>query len=162
MPMMTLGGYVFELTTAAYQRLKRSDEYRWAAMMRLTVDPLHQWIGPGLATIDLDGTIYGGHALGGTNPGTFQIEAMRAEARQGTPLPLVDGRGVYYGLWCILEVGEVASTFADHGGPRRQDFTVKLTRQGEWAGGGGAGGGAAGGGALADQFGGDLGGGPIP
>src|SRR3982751_6779679 len=126
MIMMQLGGYQFHVDTAAYQRLQRVDEYRWATMERIIFEPTQQWIGIGT--------------------GTYQIEAMRAEAAQGTPLPLVDGRGNFYGMWCILSVEEEASDFVDHGGPRKQGFTVKLIRQGEGQEGAGA---TAAGGALA-------------
>jgi len=35
MIMMQLGGYQFHVDTAAYQRLQRVDEYRWATMERI-------------------------------------------------------------------------------------------------------------------------------
>jgi len=146
MIMMQLGGYQFHVDTAAYQRLQRVDEYRWATMERIIFEPTQQWIGIGTKNIELSGVIYGAFFRSGIQAGTYQIEAMRAEAAQGTPLPLVDGRGNFYGMWCILSVEEEASDFVDHGGPRKQGFTVKLIRQGEGQEGAGA---TAAGGALA-------------
>jgi uncharacterized protein len=138
MIMMQLGGYQFQVDTAAYQRLQRSDEYRWATMDRIVFEPTQQWIGIGSKNIELTGVIYGAFFRSGIQAGTYQIEQMRAEAAQGTPLPLVDGRGNFYGMWCILTVEEEASDFVDHGGPRKQGFTVKMIRQGEGEEGAGA------------------------
>lgn len=150
MQMMMLGDYyAFSVDTAAYQKFLRADEYRWASMDRLLREPVQQWIGVGLKTIEFNGVIYGIFSRGGVMAGTYQIERMRAEAEQGTPLMLVDGRGNVFGFWCINHVEELATDFADHGGPRKQGFTMKLTHQGDETGAGGALGGAAGAGAQA-------------
>src|SRR3954447_12109425 len=126
MIMMQLGGYQFHVDTAAYQRLQRVDEYRWATMERIIFEPTQQWIGIGTKTIKLSGVIYGAFFRAGIQAGTYQIEAMRAEAAQGTPLPLVDGRGNFFGHGVILVGREEAKRLPGPCRPAQQGFTVKL------------------------------------
>ena len=46
--MMALGEFRFALDTAAYDRLRRSDTYRWQAQDRLGRRPAQQFTGHGL------------------------------------------------------------------------------------------------------------------
>lgn len=148
--MLTLGPFAFQIDTAAYDRLRRLDNYRWETMARGLLEPVQQWLGIGTKEIELTGVIYpalpltGGVTTALTGPDTQWIDRMRVVAALGEAQPMADGRGYYYGMWCILSVEEGASLFMDHGGPRKQDFRMRLIRQGEGEGGGAtAGGGAA-------------------
>ncbi|TAN71131.1 MAG: phage tail protein, partial [Magnetospirillum sp.] len=94
--MMALGGYRFSLSTAAYQDLDRTNEYRWAAQERMGRRSARQFTGPGDETIALSGVILP-HYRGGLG----QLDAMRAEAGKGKPLMLVDGLGRVWGKYCI-------------------------------------------------------------
>ncbi len=71
--MMQLGTFQFSLDRAAYQELRRNVEYRWAQMQRINHRPSLQFVGVGLESIDLRGTIYP-HFRGGLG----QIDALRA------------------------------------------------------------------------------------
>ncbi|TIM92331.1 MAG: phage tail protein, partial [Mesorhizobium sp.] len=43
--MMGLGPFRFSLSTAAYQALERSDEYRWVSQDRIGRHPAMQFVG---------------------------------------------------------------------------------------------------------------------
>jgi phage protein U len=129
--MMALGSYLFTVDTAAFQELERTSEYRWPLQERILHRPTAQWVGIGKDQITFDGVIYGAFDRGGVKAGTYQIQKMRELAETGVEQRLVDGRGNDYGEWCILTIVERATDFADHGGPRKQKFTITITRQGE-------------------------------
>lgn len=56
--MMALGPYRFGLSTAAYEQVTRSIEYRWPAQDRIGAHPVRQSLGQGDYTITLDGNVY--------------------------------------------------------------------------------------------------------
>ncbi|MEW6490373.1 MAG: phage tail protein, partial [Thermodesulfobacteriota bacterium] len=62
--MLALGGFLFAVSTAAYQRLQRSAEYRWPAQERFGRPPARQFTGPGAESVELDGVLYPHHAGG--------------------------------------------------------------------------------------------------
>lgn len=124
--MLALGDYRFSVATAAYQSLKRTTEYRWAAQQRQGRRPAQQFIGVGRDEISLQGMIYP-HYSGGLG----QLDTMRAEAGKGLPLMLVDGQGGVHGKWCITRVEEGQKQFFAGGLPRQQTFALALTHYGE-------------------------------
>ncbi len=123
--MMMLGVYPFMLNTAAYGRLRHTASWRWARQDRIGRKPAQQYIGPGTDNIRLDGEILphwkGGHA---------QLDAMRALARRGKPLVMVDGRGHVWGEWVILKIRETDTEFFSDGTPRVIRFTLDLAEYG--------------------------------
>lgn len=120
--LMKLGSFRFSVDTAAYQELTRSNEYRWKTVN--TVGQLgRQYIGEGLETISLNGTIYPLY-----KGGTDQLDDVREMARSGEPKILVDGRGNVWGKFTIDRVEERATHFLNNGAPRKQKFTISLTR----------------------------------
>lgn len=123
--MMALGPYVFALETAAYQRLRRSTQYRWPVIERLGRRPARQYVGHGDETIDLAGVIHP-HFKGGLR----QIQAMRLLARQGVPLTMIDGTGISFGLWCIERIEERQAVYLPGGVPKEQRFSLSLGRYG--------------------------------
>ena len=124
--MIALGGYRFSLDTAAYDTLTRETGWRWSMAERLGSLPAVQYAGPGSEKVELSGTIYP-HFRGGL----AQLDAMRAEADKGQPLRLVDGRGLYWGLYVITRVSETQSLLGARGEPRRVNFVLELQRYGE-------------------------------
>lgn len=122
--MMQLGPFRFALSTAAYQELRRSSEYRWGSQDRFGMPPALQYTGPGAESITLTGVIFP-EFMGGTG----QIEAMRDVAVLGLPQLLIDGNGNLLGEWVIEGIDEGATVFAAGGVPRRQEFTVNLKRR---------------------------------
>jgi hypothetical protein len=124
--MMGLGAFRFSLSTAAYQRLQRTDTYRWVFQDRFGRDAAAQFCGPGKRSITLEGTIYPRF-----RGGLEQIDAMRAEAAKGKALLLVDGLGHVWGKWVIEEVAETATRFFAKGVPLKQEFRLQLAFYGE-------------------------------
>ncbi len=55
--MLSLGSYRFSLSTAAYQTLERTAEWRWPQQDVIGRFPVRQWVGPGNRTIKLDGLV---------------------------------------------------------------------------------------------------------
>ena len=125
-PLMTLGEYVFGVDSAAYDELRRSAEYRWAAQERLGRSPARQWLGPGEETVRLSGTIYPVRRRA-----EEELKALRAEAAKGEPLRLMLGTGEILGLWTIERIRETGSVFYQGGVPRKVEFEVELAWYGE-------------------------------
>lgn len=121
--MLQLGAYQFSISTAAYQDLARSTQYRWAAQERHGQHDDLQFTGPGPDTITLSGVVYPDWRGGTTQPAS-----MRELGATGVPHLLVDGLGVVHGLWVIEQVDERQAAFGAAGQPRKQEFTMKLRK----------------------------------
>lgn len=121
--MMQLGFLQFSLDNAAYQRLSRSSEYRWASQSRIGSNDALQFTGYGPETIEIGGVIYP-HFKGGLR----QLDKMRLQASLGLPLPLVSGAGRVLGLWVIETIYEGQEIFAKQGIPLKQEFTMRIAR----------------------------------
>ena len=128
MPMMTLGTFVFSLPTLAYQQLQRQNEWRHAASERVGARAAHQYLGPGEETIELSGSV-----AKELTAGEPSLNTLRDLAEDGTPLPLVDGRGYVYGAYVIKAVGDTQGLFFRDGAARKLDFTLSLLRVDEEA-----------------------------
>lgn len=118
--MLALGDYRFSVSTAAYQVLERSTEYRWASHNTFGTLPKHQFVGGGKDSITLKGVIYP-HYKGGIE----QIDAMRSQAEQGVPLKLRASTGKNLGKWVVTTVRE-AQNHLIGGQPLKQEFTLSL------------------------------------
>ena len=123
--MMALGTFRFGVNRASYQMFTRDAAYRWAKQDRLGRDPALQYLGPDAEEITLEGVIYP-HFKGGLR----QMELMRAVARQGVPMMLVDGLGFVWQRWVITRVSETKSLFLADGAPRSIEFNVTLRAYG--------------------------------
>lgn len=121
--MMQLGSFQFMLSTAVYQELQRSTEWRWPSQDRFGEMPVLQYTGPGADTITLPGVIFPEW-----NGGVVQLDAMRALGDAGQPHPLVAGNGASMGRWVVERVDEGQTVFAAAGVPRRVEFTLQLRR----------------------------------
>jgi len=147
--LMTLGGFQFEINTAAHDQLQRQSAYRWEKQDRLGREPAMQFIGKGEEKINLNGVIYP-HFRGGLG----QLNTMRTMAEGGEPLQLIDGLGNVLGQYCITQVQETQTVYVGPGIPRHVDFSMELARYGEdQFGGGSSGGGGNGGGGWGGWFG---------
>lgn len=121
--MMQLGSFQFGVTTAAYQELKRTTEWRWPAQDQFGKLAALQYVGPGNDTITLPGVIYPEYRGGLT-----QLDALRDLGNTGEPQTMIDGRGNIIGRWVIERVDEGQQVFAAAGVPRKQEFTLQLRR----------------------------------
>lgn len=121
--MMTLGGYKFGISTAAYQELTRITEWRWPVQERFMQGQALQYVGPGGDTITLPGVIYPEY-----RGGFGQLNSMRITANNGQPLTLISGDGVVMGRWVIERLEEKQMVFGANGHPRKQEFTLNLRK----------------------------------
>ena len=121
--MMTLGFFVFGLYTVPYQQLQRQTGWRHPSASRVGRRAGRQFLGPGDDTITLSGVLY--PALTG---GKISLNALRAMADEGRAWPLIEGTGIFYGLFVIEEISETDSIFFGDGAPRKIEFSMKLTR----------------------------------
>ncbi len=123
---MALGDYRFSIDTAAYERLTRTFEYRWQQQDRLGRKPAMQYLGPGAASMQMEGTILP-HFKGGLG----QIDAMRTEADKGEKLRLVDSLGVNWGYFVIKRIEETRTRPIATGQPRRIEFRIEIADYGD-------------------------------
>ncbi|MCC7632567.1 phage tail protein [Stenotrophomonas rhizophila] len=121
--MMSLGTFVFSLSTAAYQQLQRQMSWRHPTSERVGARAARQYVGPGEETIDLSGVI---HAE--LTDDLLTLDALRELAAEGRPLALVEGNGMVYGAYVILSINEGRSEFFSDGTPRRIEFQLQLAR----------------------------------
>lgn len=121
--MMALGLYVFGLHTVPYQQLQRQLSWRHPSVSRVGKRPARQFTGPGDDSITLSGVLY--PELTG---GKISLMALTAMADEGKSWPLIEGTGLFYGLFVIEEVSQTDSVFFPDGSPRKIEFSLKLTR----------------------------------
>ncbi len=121
--MLSLGMFVFSLSTLAYQELQRQTNWRHASNSRVGAAPALQFVGRGEDTITLPGIIL--PELAGS---AISLDAVRLMANTGKAWPMVEGSGRIYGLWVIDNLGETKTIFFKDGTPRRIEFTLTLKR----------------------------------
>lgn len=118
--------YYFNLDTAAFDELRRSTEFRWAAQERLGRRPAQQAVGMGEEKITLKGAIFPGF-----KGGIKQLDTLRSLGAQLKPLTLTTGYGDVLGTWCLKNVEEEQSALLQGGIPRKQAFTLEFARYGD-------------------------------
>ncbi|QFT84478.1 Phage P2 GpU [Halomonas sp. THAF12] len=121
--MMTLGMFVFSLSTAAYQELQRQTDWRHQSQGRIGRRPARQFLGPGEETITLTGTL-----LPQFTGGQQSLDQLRQMADQGAAWPLIEGAGTYYGLYVIGSLNERKSEFFRDGAAQQIEFDLRLKR----------------------------------
>jgi len=121
--MMSLGTFVFSLSTAAYQQLQRQMSWRHPTSERVGARAARQFVGPGEETIDLSGVIHAELA-----DDLLTLDVLRELAAEGRSLALVEGNGTVYGAYVILSINEGRTEFFSDGTPRRIDFQLQLAR----------------------------------
>ena len=124
--MMALGFFVFSLHTAAYQELQRQLAWRHASVPRVGDRPASQYIGPDDETITLAARL-----LPALTGGRLTIAMLQAMASTGKAFPLIEGTGLFYGLFVIESIDTKASVFFRDGAARAIDCTVSLKRVGD-------------------------------
>ena len=124
--MMALGMFVFGMHTLAYQEFQRQNEWRHGSTSRIGARPARQYLGPGDETITLPGVLL--PEIAGS---TLSLDALRVMADTGKAWPLIEGTGLYYGLFVIEEISTTASEFFPDGAPRKIEFSLKLSRTDE-------------------------------
>ena len=119
--LMSLGDFVFEVPTLAYDELQRNTAWRHPSAARVGSAPAHQFLGQGDDTITLTGVVY-------TEIGNPQsLDTLRSMADAGLAYALVDGDGYVYGQWSINSLSENKSFFDPKGSAKRTGFSISLT-----------------------------------
>lgn len=124
MTTLALGSFAFSTTTAAYASLQHVCGWKWGEQERVGNVPTLHYTGREAEKITLPGAIYplqGGAGLG-------QLAALRTLADKGEALSMADGRGRSLGKWVINGITEEQSELLPGGAPRKQSFTITLTR----------------------------------
>lgn len=121
--MMALGLFVFGLKTVPYQQLQRQLSWRHPSVSRIGKRPARQFVGPGDETITLSGVLY--PEVTGGKISLAMIETM---AEEGKAWPLIEGTGLFYGLFVIEEISRTDAIFFPDGSARKIEFSLKLTR----------------------------------
>jgi phage protein U len=121
--LMTLGLFVFELTSAPFETVSRQTDHRWAAKDRAGGPPAHQYLGPGADALTIDGVL-----MPELTGGVAQLSKLREMAAEGKAWILVSGDGHSQGKWFIASVTQKDSHHVANGQPRKIDFTLSLKR----------------------------------
>lgn len=121
--MMALGFFVFGLHTVPYQQLQRQLVWRHPSNSRVGARPTRQFVGRGDETIILSGVLYPE-----VTGGKISLAALEAMADEGMAWPLIEGTGLFYGLFVIEEQSTTHAEFFPDGAPRKIEFTLKLAR----------------------------------
>ncbi|AXE93978.1 phage tail protein [Paraburkholderia terricola] len=122
--MMSLGQFVFSLSTLAYQELQRRTSWKHASTSRVGGRNARQFTGPGDDTITLTGWFAPDQGIGKLS----SLDELRTMADEGDAYALVDGTGTVYGAFVIEGLDEGQSLHQKDGTPRRVEFTLNLTR----------------------------------
>ncbi|MCK6435959.1 phage tail protein [Rivihabitans pingtungensis] len=117
--------YYFNLSSAAFESLRRQSSYNIASQDRLTRRPALQAVSKGGETITVSGAIF--TKLSGAG----QLNALRAIGFRMAPLVLTTGYGDTLGQWYLARIDEEQSHLFIDGLPRKQQFTLEFQRYGE-------------------------------
>ncbi len=119
--LASLGLFVFETTTAAFDELSRKSGYRFGTGNAVGTRPHMQYIGQDNDDISLSGTLYPEI----TN-GIVSLDGLRDMAATGKTYALMNGNGYYYGMCYITDISETQSHLLDDGTARKIDFSLSL------------------------------------
>ncbi|MGC2960186.1 phage tail protein [Paraburkholderia graminis] len=122
--MMSLGQFVFSLSTLAYQELQRRTSWKHPSTSRVGGRNARQYTGQGDDTISLTGWFAPDQGIGKLS----SLTELRAMGDEGDAYVLVDGTGTVFGAFLLEGVDEGQSLQQKDGTPRRIDFTINLTR----------------------------------
>lgn len=95
----------FNLSTAAFDRLRRTTKYKVASQERLNRQEALQAVSQGGETITLTGVVFAA-SVAGRSPGIRQIDALRAIGDRMVPVQLTTGYGEVLGRWYLQAVEE--------------------------------------------------------
>lgn len=116
----------FNLSTAAFDKLRRTTKYKVASQERLNRQEALQAVSQGGETITLSGVVFAA-----SGPGAKQIDALRAIGGKMVPVQLTTGYGEVLGRWYLQGVDEEQEALMSDGAPRKQTFSLEFGRYGE-------------------------------
>lgn len=121
--MMALGMFIFSIQTAAHQSLQRKTTWRHAANARVGARAGYQFVGAGDETLTLPGWVAPGQ-MGSA----MAVKMLRDMGNTGKAFTLVDGLGLFHGVYVIDSFDETHSYFDKLGQGRKIEFSLNLTR----------------------------------
>ncbi|MET3234198.1 UNVERIFIED_ORG: phage protein U/uncharacterized protein YoxC [Burkholderia sp. 1263] len=116
----------FNLSTAAFDKLRRTTKYKVASQERLNRQEALQAVSQGGETITLSGVVFAA-----SGAGARQIDALRAIGDRMVPVQLTTGYGEVLGRWYLQGVDEEQEALMSDGAPRKQTFSLEFGRYGE-------------------------------
>ena len=117
--------FYFNLSTAAYDKLRRQTSYNVAAQDRLTRRPALQAVSKGGDSITVSGAVFT------RKSGAGQLEKLRQIGFKMAPLMLTTGYGEVLGQWYLQRIEEEQDGLFADGMPRKQTFSLEFERYGE-------------------------------
>ena len=121
--MMSLGMFVFGLTTLAYQDMQRQTNWRHPGNSRVGARAGLQYVGPGDDSITLSGVLV--PELMGQASALLELRKM---ADSGNAWALVSGTGEVFGAFVIENINETGTRHMDNGRARSIEFQLQLKR----------------------------------
>lgn len=121
--MMSLGLFVFKLSTLPYQNTSRQVNYGWGTNARFGQRPVSQFLGLGEETIKITGQL-----LPEMTGGMRYLQVLQSMADSGRAWPLIEGSGTIYGMYVIKNIANDNAEFNSSGQARSINFTLNLTR----------------------------------
>lgn len=121
--MLSLGLFIFEVNSAAYQTLQRQSAQRWQSSDRIGLRAAQQYLGKGDDTIALSGVL-----MPELSGGQSSLDLLQSLANSGKAHVLLDGSGKALGIWIIVSISENHSEFFRDGKARKSEFTLSLKR----------------------------------
>lgn len=119
--LASLGLFVFETTSAAFDEVSRKSNYRFGTGNAVGVRPHMQYIGQDNDDISLSGTLYPE-----LTDGIVALDSLRDMAATGKTYALMNGSGYYYGMCYITDISETQSHLLPDGTARKISFTLSL------------------------------------
>lgn len=119
--LLSLGDFVFSLSTLAYQELSRRTSWRHAQNPRVGARAASQFLGPGDDLISLAGDLV--PQIAGE---ASSLDRLRSMGDAGEVYPLVSGDGRVHGAYVMLSQDERQAHLYSDGAARRYDFSIEL------------------------------------
>lgn len=119
--LASLGLFVFETTTAAFEEVSRKSNYRFGTGNAVGTRPHMQYIGQDNDDISLSGTLYPE-----ITKGIVSLDELRDMAATGKTYALMNGNGYYYGMCYITDISETQSHLLSDGTARKISFSLAL------------------------------------
>lgn len=111
-PMMAFGYFIFNLYTTPYQTNQHDKEWRHPSNNRVGARPSYQFVGVGEETITLSGVL-----MPEITGGRVSLELLEKMADTGKAYPLIEGSGVFYGLFIVRKISKTKTEFFNDGAP---------------------------------------------
>lgn len=125
--LMSLGGFKFSITTAAYSQLVKKWEWRWAQQALIGRTDALQCVGKASDSVSLTGEV----APSLLSVGTKQIQTLADLGNEMEPKLMVSGEGDVLGYWVIKSLQETGTRFIRGGLPRIQTYQMELLFYGD-------------------------------